>query len=189
MTDKTADPFNTGLVYEDQLPLHWQALAAPMDAAHWQPLHESNEDVLRSLSTLEEHPQEIAEEHPAVAHELRRLDFKLNLLLDMVGLLVARDLALPERVPLRLAAQGLEWITPQPPALGSLVRLELYLSSKLPRPLVLLGRIQCRSPVADGLSRVVAVFEDLSELEADWLEKIIFVHHRRQVAHARRVPH
>ena len=188
MTDQPTDPFNTGLVYEDQLPLHWQAVVAPMDATHWLHLHETNEDVLRSLSMLEEHPHEIVEEHPAVAHELRRLDFKLNLLLDMVGLLVARDLALPARVLLRLAAHGLEWSTPQPPALGSLARLELYLSSKLPRPLVLLGRIQSHSPAADGLSRVVAVFEDLSELEADWLEKIIFVHHRRQVAHARRVP-
>ena len=189
MADQPSDPLNTGLVYEDLLPLHWSVVDASMDAAHRLHLHETNEDVLRSLSMLEEHPQEIAEEHPAVAHELRRLDFKLNLLLDMVGLLVARDLALPERVPLRLAAQGLEWSTPQPPALGSLVRLEIYLSSKLPRPLVLLGRIQSRSPAADGLSRVVAVFEDLSELETDWLEKIIFVHHRRQVAHARRDPH
>ena len=189
MTQPPADPFNTGLVYEDQLPLHWQAVAAPLDAAHWAPLHEANEDVLRSLSMLEEHPQEIVEELPAVAHEFRRLDFKLNLLLDMVGLLVARDLALPARVPLRLTAQGLEWSTAQPPPVHSLVQLQLYLSSKLPRPLVLLGRIQSHTPAADGSSRVVAVFEDLSELEADWLEKIIFVHHRRQVAHARRTPH
>lgn len=189
MTDQPADPFTTGLVYEDQLPLHWQVIATSLDAAHWQPLHEANEDLLRSLSTLEEHPQDIAEEHPAVAHELRRLDFKLNLLLDMVGLLVERDLSLPERVPLRLAARGLEWSTRQPPALGSLVQMELYISSKLPRPLVLLGRIQANSAATDGMSRVVAVFEDLSELEADWLEKIIFVHHRRQVAHARRAPH
>ena len=184
-----ADPFNTGLVYEDHLPLRCQAVAPSLDAAHWAPLHEANEDVLRSLSLLEEHPQELAEENPAVAHEIRRLDFKLNLLLDMVGLLVARDLALPDRVPLRLSAQGLEWTTAQPLPVDSLVQLELYLSTKLPRPLVLLGRIRGHSPLAEGVSKVVAVFEDLSELEADWLEKIIFVHHRRQVAHARRTPH
>lgn len=189
MTDLPADSLNTGLVYEDQLPLHWRPIALPLDAAHWLHVHEANEDVLRSLSTLEEHPQDIAEEHPAVAHELRRLDFKLNLLLDMIGLLVERGLDLPQRVSLRLAARALEWSTQQPPALGSLVQLELYLSSKLPRPLVLLGRIQGCSPVADGQSRVLAAFEDLSNLESDWLEKIIFVHHRRQVAHARRSPH
>jgi hypothetical protein len=189
MTDQPADPFSTGLVYEDQLPLHWQVVAVRPDTVHGLPLHENNADVLRSLSILEEHPQEIAEDHPAVAHELRRLDFKLNLLLDMVGLLVARDLALPERVPLRLTAHGLEWSTRQPPALGSLVQLDIYLSTKLPRPLVLHGRIQRLASAAGGWSQVVAEFEDLSELEADWLEKIIFVHHRRQVAHARRAPH
>ena len=189
MTDQSVDPFNTGLIYEDQLPLRWQALATPPEAVHWLPVHESNEDVLRSLSMLEAHPHEIAEEHPEVAHELRRLDFKLNLLLDMVGLLVERDLALPQRVPLRLAAQGLEWTTQKPPAVGSLVQLELYFSTKLPRPLVLLGRVQGHVAVADGGHKVVAVFESLSELEGDWLEKIIFVHHRRQVAHARRLPH
>jgi hypothetical protein len=189
MADHPSDPRNTGLYYEDLLPLHWSSVDASADPARKLHLHEANEEVLRSLSMLEEHNQEIAEEHPAVAHELRRLDFKLNLLLDMVGLLVARDLALPERVPLKLAAQGLEWVTPQPPPLDCLVRLEIYLSSKLPRPLVLFGRVQRCSPTSDGLSRVVTAFEDLSELEEDWLEKIIFVHHRRQVAHARRAPH
>lgn len=189
MTDQPLEPPTTGLVYEDHLPLHWKEVTEPLAAAGWPPLHENNEDVLRSLSMLEEHPQEIAEEHPAVAHELRRLDFKLNLLLDMVGLLVARDLALPERIAVRLTAQGLEWGTEQPPVRGVLVRLELYLSTRLPRPLLLHARIQQLQPAGQGLTRVAAVFEHLSELEADWLEKIIFVHHRRQVAHARRIPH
>jgi hypothetical protein len=189
MADHPSDPLNTGLVYEDLLPLHWSVVDVSMDAAHRLHLHEANEDTLRTLSMLEEHPQEIADDHPAVTHELRRLDFKLNLLLDLVGLLVARDLTLPDRVPVRLAAQGLEWEARQPPPRDSLVRLEIYLSPKLPRALVLLGRVQGAHPMSDGVFRTAVIFEDLSELEADWLEKIIFVHHRRQVAHARRTPH
>ena len=187
MSDPLSGKTTTGLVYEDTIPMRCSVVSMP-DPAQLARLHEANEEVLRVMSALDEHPPEITDDHPDVAHELRRLDFKFNLLLDLVSQVVARHLDLPERIAVRVVASGVEWQTKTPPAPNSIVQLEMYLSTKFPRPLVLLGRTADVEKHPDG-ARVVVLFEGMSEMEGDWLEKIIFVHHRRQIAHARRQHH
>ncbi len=141
-------------------------------------LQETNEKCLRVILALNEYPAEPADEHSGV-------EFKLNLLLELTGELVARQLSLPRAVPVRLRADGVEWTSDvSPPASGGLVIVELYLHPQYPRALRLPGRLQeTARHGAEYLCRVELL--SLPETVRDLLEKFIFAHHRRTIAYTR----
>ncbi|MDP1708487.1 MAG: PilZ domain-containing protein [Gammaproteobacteria bacterium] len=185
MNNPDTHPLAGGLVYEDHLALQWSAVEARPDESEAIALAESNLDILRTLLMLGDSRGELAEDSANVAHELARMDFKLNLVLDLVGEVLSYYHDQPARVLVRLGMQGVEWEAAEAPAPGGLVGIELYLSARYPRALRLLGRVRSVTPLAQGM-RTVVMFEDTSESVQDLLEKIIFRHHRRRIAHARR---
>ncbi len=184
--EKTADSVSVGagLTLESAIPLRWSA-AEDADAVQIAGLQQANEELLRVISILDEHAPQLTDEHPAVAHELQRLDFKLNVLLDLVGQLFARSTPLPPAVPARLNAESVEWEATHVPARGSRVYLEIYLNAQYPRPLILTGQVSAIQPMPNAF-HILVIFDDMSEIVRDWLEKIIFRRHRRQIAHTRR---
>lgn len=176
----------SGLVYEDLIPLSWRQLSADPDPAELPGIHQSNELVLRCLSAVDESRTESGDEDGgAFAHDIARLDFKINLALDMLGRLLRMHEPAPAPAPVKLGATGVQWRSAGAPDSGSPVRVELYLSRHFPSPIVLHGRVAAVTAV-DGGNRVDVHFGDLSEPVRNWLEKLIFRQHRRQVAHARR---
>lgn len=178
-------PLLEGLVYEDRLALQWSTIEVKPDAIEKAALEDSNLEVLRTVFALGDYYAEPVDEPASVAQELARLDFKLNLVLDLVGEVLSYYHELPPRIPVRLAAQGIQWEAAQAPPPQALVSIELYLNARYPRALRLLGRVQSVTPLAQGL-RSVVMFEDTGEAVQDLLEKIIFRHHRRSIALARR---
>nr|MDQ2696410.1 PilZ domain-containing protein [Pseudomonadota bacterium] len=114
-----------------------------------------------------------------------RLEFKINLLLDLVGQLLARQTAVPEARPLTLLAGGLAWEDAAPPAVAAMVRIEIFFTPRYPRPLVLHGRVQAVEPAGGG-ARVQVALLGLSAPVKERLERLIFVRHRRSVAQSRR---
>lgn len=178
MHHETPDSFGTGLLLEDRLPLHWRVAVTP-DAAPQ--LQLSNEETLRVILSLDEHHVEAGDENPEFAHEVQRLESKINLILELVSQLLARQLQLPEELPVRLSAHEIEWETATAPAAGSPVVIEAYVCPRYPRPLFLPATVQ---GVAAGRAR--AVLDDLGEPVQELLEKLIFRHHRRQIAATRR---
>jgi hypothetical protein len=103
--------------------------------------------------------------------------------LDMVGQVLAHQMSLPPRTAVRLSATHLYWTSASPPAAGSHGIAEVYLSPRYPRALRLSGTVEA---VEQGHARIglTALGEGVQEL----LEKLIFRHHRRQIAQARRAP-
>lgn len=186
MEDAGASNQESGLVYEDLMPLAWEQLPADPDPAEIPAIHQSNELLLRCLNAFDESRFEaIDEDHGPLAHDIARLDFKLNLLLDMVGQLLRAQRPAPAAVPVRISASGLQWRAQRAPDNGSPVRVELFLNRLIPSPIVLHGRVA--AVAADGDDRRIEVrFGQISEPMRNWLEKLIFRQHRRQVAHARR---
>ena len=177
-----------GLFYEDTLPLVWREIETPPTAARLVNVYHANEQLLRYLAALEEHRADhLEEDHPQTAHELARLDLKINLLLEMVGHLLSRQAVLPDAVPLRLGADGLQWTAKesQVPAAGSHLGVDVYLNSKYPAPLTLFGKVASAKPVSGGHA-VDLVYTDMDESLRTALEKMIFRQHRRLVAHVRR---
>ncbi len=187
MSDPSTDSPGLELRYEDLLPLRCTTLTAPPDSTRIHHLQERNDEVLRVLAALDEYHPEPADDHAQLTHELQRLDFKLNLLLDLISRLLAAQQPLPPAVALRLAASDLEWVTERPPPAGTWVEIELYLNPRYPAPLALPGQVASLDHTHGG-TRVRVTFSALSEPVRDRLEKIIFRQHRRLIAQARRRP-
>lgn len=178
MHHETPDSFGTGLLLEDRLPLHWRVAVTP-DAAPQ--LQLSNEETLRVILSLDEHHVEASDENPEFAHEVQRLESKINLILELVSQLLARQLQLPEALPVRLSAHEIEWETATAPAVGSSVLIETYVCPNYPRPLFLPATV-----IDSSGGRARAEFDDLGEPVQELLEKLIFRHHRRLIAASRR---
>ncbi|HWR88595.1 MAG TPA: PilZ domain-containing protein [Acidiferrobacterales bacterium] len=178
MNHQTPDSIGTGLVLEDRLPLHWRVSETPGAASH---LQLSNEETLRVILSLDEHHVEASDENPEFAHEVQRLETKINLILELVSQVLARQLQLPEALPVRLSAHEIEWETAGALPTGSSVLLEIYVCTRYPRPLFLPATVQ---GFTGGRAR--AVFGDLGDVVQDLIEKLIFRHHRRQIAATRR---
>ncbi|MCB1625424.1 MAG: PilZ domain-containing protein [Pseudomonadales bacterium] len=173
------------LAYEDVLSLVWQP--RPSDFGEPTALHlaEQNLRLLQACDALEEHSTvEKPDETSPYAADLARMDFKINLLLDLVGQLLTASQVRPRAQPVRFNALGATWqwsAGGAVPVVGSQGLLQLYLRDSLVQPLTLPGRITIAAQ--DG--QVRASFEMLGELVADQLEKLVFRNHRRKIAGAR----
>jgi hypothetical protein len=171
------------LAYEDVLPVHWRLLPSDLDHAVFASFAERNLRLLQACAALEEHvPADKKQDEIAPHAEIVRLDLKVNLLLDLVGQLLAASSPRPKAVPIRFNALGAAWEAPTPlPQPGSQGVLEIYLRECLVQPLRLVGRIA--GVATDG--KVKAKFIHPGESIADLIEKLAFRRHRRQIAGAR----
>jgi hypothetical protein len=174
-----------GLAFEGRVPLAWsqnpEALA-PGDAAG---LQAGNHETLRVILALEDHVTEVPEERGANQPDLGRLDFKVNLLLELVGQLLERHMTLPAPVWVRLTAQQVEWESDQTLEPGTSGAVALFLCPRYPRPLVLRGRVSHVERSPEPL-RMCLAYEGCSEPFLEDLERLIFRRHRRLIAQARR---
>lgn len=171
------------LAYADVLPVSFRPLAAPLDAVHAAAIAERNLRMLLACAALDEHGkhEKAADDAPHAA-DILRIDLKVNLLLDMVGALLAASQSRPPAVPARFNPHGIVWEAAGPvPSAGARGLVEIHLKDCLVHPVSLEGT------VADGpADRHVHVrFEPLPEPVADQLERLVFRRHRRQVAGGR----
>lgn len=142
-------------------------------------IDKENEKLLRTSSVWQD-PVEVEElDHDHVALELRRQDFKISLLLDLVGELLIRQSELPPLESILLTATGIEFSNEVCTVdAGDKVKANLFLLPAFPRALQLYGDIT--SSEREGFS--ILSFQGTSIAVQDQLEKIIFTHHRRSIA-------
>ncbi len=180
-------PLFEGLVYEDCLPLAWKLIDKHLEGGALDQLNESNESLLKIFATLEDQSParpENDEDFAEIHYEMIRIDLKLNLLLELVKHVLNQQIALPDRFNLRVGARGIEWRADRPPPAGSYVKLDLFLLPRYPLPIELPGQVV--GIHQDGKSaKATVAFRGLSEPVQDWIEKIIFRHHRRSIANKR----
>jgi hypothetical protein len=170
------------LAYEDLLPVRWRPLAQAVDdvtAAH---LADRNLRVLQACDALEEHGQlDKSDDESPHSADLRRLDFKLNLLLDICGQLMAASQPRLHPTTIRLNAMGAIFSYGESVPEGSHGVLEVMLRGVVVQPLNLPA--QAVAGAAAGQVRVS--FSALGEVVADHIEKLVFRRHRRKIAGAR----
>jgi hypothetical protein len=173
-----------GLSYSDNISVAWRPVDYPLDKTHLARVNASNEEFLRAVSVIDDG---VAKEAPEVAgpvgQEISRLDLKVNILLDLVSTLIYHQLDIPETSPVRVSPAGVAWRgnVPEP---GSKIFLELYIQRGLPKPLCCYGEVvSTADEYAAGKARVR--FVGLTGAALSWLEKLIFRHHRREVAFQR----
>jgi hypothetical protein len=172
------------LAFQDVLPLLWRPMASAMDRDLTASFDERNLRLLQAWDAMEEHTpveKQKFEDAPYVA-EILRLDLKINLLLDLVGQLLAANRPRPPAVPMRFNALGAMWrATGTLPEAGEQGIAEIYLRDCLAEPLRLAGRVTNVTP--DGNIKVK--FLPMGEAVSDLIEKLAFRRHRRQIAGAR----
>jgi len=174
-----------GLAYSDNIAVGWRRVTHDLDQTHLANVNASNEEFLRAVSVVGDAGgnRELPESAGVVAQEVARLDLKLNLVLDLVATLIYSQLDIPTTTAVRLSADEVTWQGDVPPP-GERVYLELYIQRGLPKPLCCYGEvISGDEDYAAGTARVR--FIGLAGSARSWLEKLIFRHHRREVAFRR----
>jgi hypothetical protein len=170
------------LAWEESLPVAFRPLAAAPEPSRLALLHERNLRVLQVCSAIEEQGAiENPDEAGLQSADILRIEAKLNLLLDLMGQLLAAQNPRPPAVLLRFNALGARWRSAAPPQKGAQGLLEIWLRDSLPQPLTLVTHIT--TVAADG--SITASFAPPGDAIADLIEKLAFRRHRRQVAGSR----
>lgn len=169
------------LSYEDFLPLTWRPLAEdefPFQATAW---HASNAETLRALLSLEHGSTEKTDDDPRLVLELQRLESKIDLLLGLVAQSLLKDQPLPLPVKTRLTSQDIEWEEREALVVGENILLSIVLNPRYPCAVSLPGSVTEVSTLPDRC-RAKAEFLALPKVVQDSLERLVFLHHRKQVA-------
>lgn len=170
------------LAYEDVLPVGWRPLLRPLDLAAVAVLTERNVRTLQVCATIEEQgPVEKAEDKSLHSADLQRLEVKMNLVLELMGQLLAAHQPRPQPTSLRFNALGAVWRKGAPLRVGEQGLLDVYLRESLAQPLTLIANVTQVS--VEGVVKVA--FTPPGEATADLIEKLAFRRHRRLVAGVR----
>ncbi len=176
----------TALCYQEVIPVEWELLKQPVNAAQQQRYQHDNAVLLQGLLVVDEQPiVEHDEELSSLGQELQRIDHKLNLVLELLSQTLRSWRSLPPPVPVRLTVDGVEWDSEQELPTGEPVLLKLYLSPVFPNPFIATGRVQSCRIREDHNPTVTVGFDELGGQVRDALEKVVFRQHRRKVAQAR----
>src|SRR3981081_4950295 len=99
------------LAFQDVLPILWRPMLNPVDRELMGSFDERNLRLLQAWDAMEEHvpvEKQKSEDAPYAA-EIMRLDLKINLLLDLVGQLLAANGPRPTAAPVGFNAVGGIW--------------------------------------------------------------------------------
>lgn len=170
----------SGVTCETHMALRWERVAEGTSDAEFASLAALNEDRLRIINGIDDYQAESEEDMLEIAVQLQRLEFKVNLALDMLSELLLGRANVPQPMAVSLGLSRLSWQGGALPGIGELVRAEVYLHRRYPFPVVLTGRVD--KVIAD---RVELLLEPQPESVRVLLEKFIFRCHRRQIARLR----
>jgi hypothetical protein len=170
------------LAYQDVLPVQWMAMWEPPDRFDLLGLEETNLLLLQACVAVEEHPAgDRNEDLGPLAGEIARLDFKLNLVMQLLAKLVSKD-RMPPATPILFNSLGASWTCiGQTPPVGGHGLLRVQLRSSLPQPLELPAQVMS---VEGSVAKVK--FPALSEQVAELIQRLAFLRHRRHIADVRK---
>ena len=101
------------LAYEDMLPVAWRPLCEPLDGIAMAALTDRNVKMLQVCSAIEEHgPVDKQDEKSPHAADLQRLEVKMNLVIDLLGQILAASSPRPKPASIRFNALGAAWRSP-----------------------------------------------------------------------------
>ncbi len=182
--DAEAAHLGSTLVYTDEVPFEWSRLESEPSVGRLSAMLSSNERLLRHIASLDDvHHEADDEDLAGLGPGLARLEFKVNILMEMVSAVLAHQLTLPARTEIRLGSHNLIWRSSgTDPSPGERAIVRLFMNSQYPHPLELIGTIER----VDAERREVTMHYDrLPDAMQDQLEKLIFRQHRRLISHRR----
>lgn len=176
------------LTYEDYLPIDLRQVSEFPDAVRLNGLNSDTEEVLHSILLLErQHVDPADEDSDRLSGELSYIDFKLNILLDLMVKVYANQLNIPPDLHIYLSSTGLRCESTFAATVGDKICVDVYLSRRFPRPVIFFGTIvKCQQTDGEDQRLIDMQFEDMSQPVCDLLERFIFLKHRRMIASAKR---
>lgn len=124
-------------------------------------------------------------QHQESGHDLARLEAKIDMLVAMVGSLVAAESRLPPACRVSLSAESLEARLVTTLDVGAAVVVEMYPSAELPRALRLPATVNQARAASDGKQDLTLRFGPLDPAVSDELERYIFLRHRHALSPTR----
>ena len=179
-----------GLAYADALPLGFERLERPPEGAALAGMNQECQQVLVADASLDEQrplTEKKTDEEHELAEQLQRVEFKVNVLIQLVARLLDRSSDRPPVRSFRLNAHGVEWLLDGEEVLPGAGLVSLHVSRHFPQPLRLPGRIVGQHRDGEG-SWARFAFEGLTPSVTELLERLVFRHHRRLVAGTRTSP-
>jgi len=176
------------LTYEDYLPVDLVRVSDSLDELHFNGLNSQAEDILHSILLLErQHNDPADEDSDRLSSELSYIDFKLNVLMDLMVRVYGAQFNIPSEKHIYLSSTRLRCETTFTASIGDKVYSEIYLSRRFPRPLRFYGTVSSSAKVAGHDASIIELeFENMSQAVCDLLERFIFLKHRRMIASTKR---
>ena len=182
------DPFSEGLSFEDQLPCAIEPRVEPPSLAERVRLNDRNFSLLKTHALEDYQRRDIDYELEGIASEIERIDQKMNLITELLCDLLSAEAQIPAPRVLAISMAGLQLLPAPGDAYhkGDWVILNLFLIQGVPRPLKFLATVVPTSAAAnlsgDAGGGLTFSFVDLSDGVSSMLGRLVFRHHRREVA-------
>ncbi len=163
-------------------PLDWvDALNPPQTLAE---VMADNNTLLRALLMLDEPPVSHDGDHGR-ADPIQNLERRVDLLLLMASAALRGLGNLPAERPCALSSRKLRWASSEPLDVGRRLWARIYLRHRVALPLLLPGQITERQPDRGQFWHTLEL-DSLDQHVQNDLDRLIFRHHRRQVARHRK---
>jgi hypothetical protein len=165
------------------LPLAWEPLdrvptAAVREAAQW-----SNAGILRFLLHEIDASAALRPAEERLAEALAPLHTKLDMIVEVLGRLAYRDLALPPPRDVELSLDHIAWRASKPLKVGGWVRLKLFFHPTFLEPIVLYARISyCSAAEGEAGCQIQAEIDEMPEATGESFARLAFLAQRRQRA-------
>ena len=118
---------NTSLVYQQNLPLRWWQLPVCPDDTELNRLNEAALRILHVAQAWDESLPAAEGQDEPVARAYELVEFKVNLMLELISELLTRDQPLPVPASVELSGDGIKWKTARPPGFSEILRIEVYI--------------------------------------------------------------
>lgn len=165
------------------LPLAWELLdrmptAAARESAQW-----SNAGIVRFLLHEIDVNAALRPAEERLAEALAPIHTKLEMIIEVLGRLAYRELALPPPRDVELSLDRITWRSPKPLKLGGWVRLKLFFHPTFLEPIVLYARIaHCGEAEGEAGCPVQAEIDEMPEATGESFARLAFLAQRRQRA-------
>ena len=170
-----------GLSCSLNLPLECSSLADSCSSLS-PSVESANQNCLKIVLGLDDGMHEAPDENAELSQDLQRMDFKINIILEMLGQLVSQNIEIPVSTDIKLGPKAIQWLAlTSPPELGQTMQIKIYLDIRFPFPFVMFGSVTSVIPAETGYC-VVMKTVPINPYSLELLEKYIFRCHRRQIA-------
>ena len=170
-----------GLSCSLNLPLEWSSLKDSSNSLPPSVVH-ANQNCLKIVLGLDDGLHDSFDENAELSQDLQRMDFKINIILEMLGQLVSQNIKMPINTDIKLGPKAIQWLElSSPPESGQSIQTKIFLDARFPFPFVIYGSVTSVIPVETGYSVVMKTAQE-NACSLELLEKYIFRCHRRQIA-------